>query len=80
MALPAVVSFYVTSPITHLAYFYALRPWPWVLVHTPEIVHYMVERIDRVLGDNLRAADCFADPNVWVLDSLQRDCALTLRR
>jgi predicted helicase len=34
----------------------------------PEIVHYMVERVDRVLRDELQIADGLADPNVWVLD------------
>lgn len=34
----------------------------------PEIVHYMVERVDRVLRDELGIADGLADSNVWVLD------------
>jgi len=34
----------------------------------PEIVEYMVERVDRVLRSELGVADGFADPNVWVLD------------
>ncbi|MGH7056721.1 MAG: N-6 DNA methylase, partial [Acetobacteraceae bacterium] len=37
--------------------------------YTPrEIVHYMVERVDRVLRDELGVADGLADPSVWVLD------------
>jgi len=34
----------------------------------PEIVQYMVERVDRVLRDELGVADGLADPNVYVLD------------
>jgi hypothetical protein len=34
----------------------------------PEIVHYMVERVDRTLRSELGLADGFADPNVFVLD------------
>lgn len=34
----------------------------------PEIVTYMVERVDRVLRTELGIADGLADPNVWVLD------------
>lgn len=34
----------------------------------PEIVKYMVSRIDRVLRDELGIANGFADPNVFVLD------------
>lgn len=34
----------------------------------PEIVHYMVERIDRVLRSELRLPNGLADPNVWILD------------
>jgi len=34
----------------------------------PEIVHYQVERVDRVLRDELGIADGLADPSVWVLD------------
>lgn len=34
----------------------------------PEIVHYMVERVDRVLRNELGIADGLADSNVWVLD------------
>jgi hypothetical protein len=34
----------------------------------PEIVQYMVERVDRVLRDELGIADGLADPNVYVLD------------
>lgn len=37
--------------------------------YTPrEIVRYMVERVDRVLRDELGLADGLADPSVWVLD------------
>lgn len=34
----------------------------------PEIVRYMVERVDQVLRDELGIADGFADENVYVLD------------
>ena len=34
----------------------------------PEIVTYMVERVDRALRTELGLADGLADPNVWVLD------------
>lgn len=34
----------------------------------PEIVRYMVERVDRVLRSELNCPDGLADPNVWVLD------------
>ena len=34
----------------------------------PEIVHYMVERVDRTLRDELGIADGLADENVFVLD------------
>ena len=34
----------------------------------PEIVEYMVERVDRVLREELDRPDGFADPDVWVLD------------
>ena len=34
----------------------------------PEIVDYMVERVDRVLREELGRADGLADPDVWVLD------------
>ena len=34
----------------------------------PEIVRYMVARIDRVLRDQLNVPDGFADPSVFVLD------------
>ena len=34
----------------------------------PEIVKYMVERVDRVLRSELALSDGLADPNVWILD------------
>ena len=34
----------------------------------PEIVRYQVERVDRVLRDELGIVDGLADPSVWVLD------------
>ncbi|MBY0332128.1 MAG: N-6 DNA methylase [Acetobacteraceae bacterium] len=34
----------------------------------PEIVEYMVERVDRVLREELGVADGLADESVWVLD------------
>ena len=34
----------------------------------PEIVRYQVERVDRVLRNELCIADGLADPSVWVLD------------
>ena len=38
------------------------------LVHPAEIVGYMVERVDRVLREELALPDGLADPNVYVLD------------
>lgn len=38
----------------------------WYTPH--EIVQYMVERVDRVLREELEVADGLADPNVYVLD------------
>ena len=34
----------------------------------PEVVHYMVERVDTVLREELNCPDGLADPNVYVLD------------
>lgn len=34
----------------------------------PEIVKYMVARIDRLLRDQLKVPDGLADPNVFILD------------
>ena len=34
----------------------------------PEIVTYMIERVDRVLRDELNLSDGLADPNVFILD------------
>jgi N-6 DNA Methylase len=34
----------------------------------PEIVHYQVERVDRVLRSELGVKDGLANPDVWVLD------------
>lgn len=34
----------------------------------PEIVQYMVARVDRVLRDELQIVDGLADPNVYILD------------
>ena len=34
----------------------------------PEIVQYMVERVDRVLREELSIRDGLADPRVFVLD------------
>jgi predicted helicase len=34
----------------------------------PEIVRFMVARVDRVLRDELRVSDGLADPNVYILD------------
>jgi N-6 DNA Methylase len=34
----------------------------------PEIVHYQVERVDRLLRDQLGVVDGLANPDVWVLD------------
>jgi len=46
----------------------ALRKQLGVWYTPPEIVKYMVERVDRVLRSELGVADGLADPNVWVLD------------
>ena len=50
------------------AYDPVLRKRLGVWFTPPEIVRYMVARIDRVLRDQLKVADGFADPNVFVLD------------
>ncbi len=50
------------------AYDPVLRKRMGVWFTPPEIVRYMVERIDRVLRDQLKVPDGFADPNVFVLD------------
>ena len=50
------------------AYDPVLRKRLGVWFTPPEIVRYMVSRIDRVLRDQLGVADGFADPNVFVLD------------
>ncbi len=50
------------------AYDPGLRRMLGVWYTPPEIVRYMVERVDRVLRDELGIADGLADPNVWVLD------------
>jgi len=34
----------------------------------PEVVHYMVERVDTVLREEMNRPDGLADPNVYVLD------------
>ena len=50
------------------AYDPVLRKRLGVWFTPPEIVRYMVARIDRVLRDQLNVPDGFADPNVFVLD------------
>lgn len=50
------------------AYDPVLRKRLGVWFTPPEIVRYMVSRIDRVLRDQLGVTDGFADPNVFVLD------------
>jgi hypothetical protein len=50
------------------AYDPVLRKRLGVWFTPPEIVRYMVARIDRVLRDQLDVPDGFADPNVFVLD------------
>ena len=50
------------------AYDPVLRKELGVWYTPPEIVHYMVERIDSVLRSELGIADGFADKNVYVLD------------
>jgi hypothetical protein len=50
------------------AYDPVLRKRLGVWFTPPEIVRYMVSRIDRVLRDQLDVPDGFADPNVFVLD------------
>jgi len=52
-----------------LAYFDpALRKQLGVWYTPPEVVAYMVERVDRVLRAELGVADGLADERVWVLD------------
>ena len=46
----------------------ALRKEMGVWYTPPEIVRYMVERVDRVLREELQIADGFAADNVYVLD------------
>lgn len=46
----------------------ALRKEMGVWYTPPEIVRYMVERVDRVLETELGVADGLANPNVYVLD------------
>jgi len=46
----------------------ALRKLLGVWYTPPEIVDYMVERVDRVLREELGRAEGLADENVWVLD------------
>jgi len=46
----------------------ALRRQLGVWYTPPEIVRYQVERVDRVLREELGVADGLADPDVWVLD------------
>ena len=50
------------------AYDPVLRKRLGVWFTPPEIVRYMVGRIDRVLREELEVPDGFADPNVFVLD------------
>ena len=46
----------------------ALRKEMGVWYTPPEVVHYMVERIDKALREELGIEDGFADENVYVLD------------
>lgn len=50
------------------AYDPSLRRTLGVWYTPPEIVRYMVERVDRALRQELGFEDGLADPNVWVLD------------
>lgn len=50
------------------AYDPALRKALGVWYTPPEIVQYMVERVDRALREKLGITDGLADPNVWILD------------
>jgi hypothetical protein len=50
------------------AYDPVLRKRLGVWFTPPEVVRYMVTRIDRVLRERLNVASGFADPNVYVLD------------
>ena len=45
-----------------------LRQDSWRLATPPEVVQYMVARVDTVLREELGIADGLADPNVYVLD------------
>lgn len=71
-------AFFVNFDAAHaVQYFYEpfleffdpkLRKQLGVWYTPPEIVEYMVERVDRVLREELGRADGLADPDVWVLD------------
>ena len=71
-------AFFVNFDAAHaVQYFYEpfleffdpkLRKQLGVWYTPPEIVEYMVERVDRVLRKELGRADGLADPDVWVLD------------
>lgn len=50
------------------AYDPVLRKRLGVWFTPPEVVRYMVARIDQVLREHLHVANGFADPNVYVLD------------
>ena len=50
------------------AYDPVLRKRLGVWFTPPDIVRYMVARIDKVLREQMHVADGFADPNVYVLD------------
>lgn len=58
---------YFYEPFLH-AFDPELRKELGVWYTPPEIVQYMVERVDRVLRSELGIADGLADPNVYVLD------------
>jgi predicted helicase len=50
------------------AYDPVLRKRLGVWFTPPDVVRYMVARIDKVLREQLQVTNGFADPNVFVLD------------
>ena len=54
------------------AYDPVLRKRLGVWFTPPDVVRYMVARIDKVLREQLHVANGFADPNVFVLEPVLR--------
>ncbi len=57
-----------SDPLARQAYDPALRKKLGVLYTPPEIVNFMVERVDRILRTELGKPNGFADKDVYVLD------------